>query len=450
MADSLFSKLKNAWNVFRNYEIEETYGTSRSQLTPSILTGGQNRYYGRGYGERSIIASIYTQMAIDVAAVDIRHARIGDNGQFLSNIHSKLHECLTLNANLDQSARALKQDLAMTIFEKGHACVVPVDTSINPNTGSFDILSLRVGVVTEWFSEKVVVRLYNQKKGVHEDILLNKSFVAIIENPFYSVMNEQNSTLQRLIRKLSLLDAIDEQLGSGKLDLIIQLPYVIKTEARREQAENRRKDIEMQLKGAQYGIAYTDGTERITQLNRPAENNLLKQVEWLTQKLYGELGMTPAVIDGTADEQVMLNYFNRTIEPVLVSITEEFTRKFLTLTARTQGQYIKAMRNPFNLVPIGNIAEMADKFTRNEILSSNELRGIIGFYPSNDPKADELRNANISAPKEEVAPEEKTESSPNLEDVPTKKLSPADKKKVLARILAKSLPKEKEINQNES
>lgn len=401
MAESLGSRIQHAWSVFRNGEHSRRYGASYSGLTQSTMYGSQGRQYSRRPGDRSIVTSIYNRMAVDAAAVDIRHARLGKNLQFLETIPSKLHNCLTLDPNLDQSARAFKHDLVMTMFEEGHAVVVPTDTTINPTVGSYDILSLRVGVVTDWYAEHVNVRLYNQQNGQQEEIILPKKTVAIIENPFYSVMNEHNSTLQRLIRKLYLLDAIDEQLNSGKLDIIIQLPYSIRHETRKKEAEKRRKEIEMQLKNAQYGIAYIDGTETVTQLNRPAENNLLKQIEWLTTQLYEQLSMTPEVVSGTADEQTMLNYYTRTIDPIMISVTEEFSRKFLTQTGRTQGQWIRAMRNPFGLASTSNVAEMADKFTRNEILTSNEFRGIIGYYPSEDPKADKLRNANISAPKEE-------------------------------------------------
>lgn len=430
MADSLFSRLKEAWNVFREGG-EQRYYSNTMASVPSELN------FGRGYrrtqyaSDGSVITSLYTRIAVDVASVDIRHAQLGTNKQFLSEIKSNLNRCLTLDSNLDQTARAFKQDLVFNMLENGHVCVVPVDTTVDQKTGAVDILSMRVGNVITWDASDVEVRLYNQKTGKYEDLYLPKSQVAIIENPFYSVMNMPNSTVQRLIRKIHLLDAIDEQIGSSKLDIIIQLPYVIKTEARRVEAEKRRKDIEMQLKGAQYGIAYTDGTERITQLNRPAENNMLKHVEWLTKKLYEEQGVTPAVLDGTADEQVTLNYFTRTIEPILVAITEEFTRKFLVEKQVESGEYVKALRNPFNLVPIANIAEMADKFTRNEILTSNEVRGIIGYYPSDDPKADKLRNANISAPKEDGS----TESESKPKEIEQPKPKTTDHRQKLLRMM---------------
>ena len=405
MADTLGSRLRRSWNVFRDRE-----GSRHDSFMPGDVevndgyrrSGRTSRSYRFGRsGERSIINSIYTRMAIDFAAADFRHVRVGKNNQFLETIQSSLNDCLTLNPNLDQEARTFFHDFIMTLFEEGHAVVVPVDTTGNPDFGAYDILSLRVGKVTRWFASSVMVDLYDQRTGQHREVMVSKEHVAIVENPFYSIMNETNSTLQRLLRKLQILDALDEELGAGKLDLIIQLPYVVKTDARREQAEKRRKDIEVQLRDAQYGIAYTDSTEKITQLNRPTDNNMLKQIEYLTQKLYVELGMTAEVVAGTADEQIMLNYSNRTIDPLWVTTANEFTRKFLTKTARTQNQRIKALRDPFKSTPIGNIAELVDKFTRNEIASSNEMRGVIGWYPSEDPKADELRNANISAPKEE-------------------------------------------------
>jgi len=343
-----------------------------------------------------MISSIYTRLSIDVASVDMRHVRLDDENRYIDDIVSGLNNCLTVEANLDQAARAFRQDVAMTLFDRGVAVLVPVDTSINPQqTGGFDILTLRVGDVVSWFPHHVRVNLYNETTGAREEITLHKSTVAIIENPLYAVMNEPNSTLQRLLRKLNLLDVIDEQSASGKLDLIIQLPYVIKSEARREQAEQRRKDIEFQLKGSQYGIAYTDGTEKITQLNRPAENNLMSQIEYLTAMLYGQLGLTEEVMNGTADEKAMLNYWNRTIEPVLTAMVESMRRSFLTKTARTQKQTVQFFRDPFRLVPIENIAEIADKFTRNEIMTSNEMRQVVGMSPHPDPKADQLLNSNM-------------------------------------------------------
>lgn len=399
------SRLKHAWNAFVNLDNRRNpadmgamYGTRPDRVRLMVSN------------ERSIISSIYTRLSIDVASVAIRHVRMDDNQRYLEEIESGLNNCLTLEANIDQAARAFRQDIAMTLFDRGVAALVPVDTSINPETsGSFDIKTLRVGEVVAWHPRHVRVSVYNEAVGRREEITLEKKFVAIIENPLYAVMNEPNSTLQRLLRKLQLLDVVDEQSSSGKLDMIIQLPYVIKSEARRQQAEQRRKDIEFQLKGSQYGIAYTDGTEKITQLNRPAENNLLKQVEYLMAMLYAQLGLTEEVMNGTADEKAMLNYNNRTIEPILGAIAEAMRRSFLTKTARSQKQTIMYFRDPFKLVPITDIAEIADKFTRNEILSANEVRSVIGIKPSEDPKADELRNSNMPAPSESVTPQQNLE-----------------------------------------
>lgn len=390
--------LKHAWNVFSNQEQRQT----SQNRTPST------EYYGPAYSrrpdrlryritnERSIISSIYTRLSIDVASVDMRHVRLDAENRYVEDIDSGLNNCLTIEANMDQAARAFRQDIALTLFDKGVAVLVPVDTSISPEqTGGFDILTLRVGEVVSWYPKHVRISLYNEAIAQRQEITLQKSAVAIIENPLYSVMNEPNSTLQRLLHKLNLLDAIDEQSASGKLDLIIQLPYVIKSEARRQQAEQRRTDIEFQLKGSQYGIAYTDGTEKITQLNRPAENNLMSQVEYLTTMLYGQLGLTEEVMNGTADEKAMLNYWNRTIEPVLTAIVEGMRRSFLTKTARTQRQSVEFFRDPFRLVPVENIAEIADKFTRNEIMTSNEMRQVVGMKPHPDPKADQLLNSNM-------------------------------------------------------
>jgi hypothetical protein len=335
-------------------------------------------------------------MSIDIASVEIRHTRHDDSDRYLSDIDSGLNDCLTVEANLDQAARAFRQDIVLTLFDKGVAAIVPVDTTVDPRvSGSFDIRTMRVGEITQWYPNHVRVNLYNEKVGYRQEILLEKRSIAIVENPLYSVMNEPNSTLQRLIRKLNLLDSVDEASSSGKLDLIIQLPYVVKSEARRQQAEQRRKDIEFQLKGSQYGIAYTDGSEKVTQLNRPAENNLLEQITTLTNLLYVQLGLTPEVMNGTANEAAMLNYNNRTIEPVMGAIVEAMKRNFLTKTARTQGQSIDYFRNPFKLVPMSDLAEMVDKFTRNEVLTSNEIRQFIGVKPSNDPKADQLINSNM-------------------------------------------------------
>jgi len=400
--------LKHAWNVFTNQE-DRLKAQPRNSPWPVQPDTGGPRYYGGGYAgarpdrmrlripnERSIISSIYTRLSIDVASVDMRHVRLDKENRYIEDIESGLNNCLTLEANIDQAARAFRQDVAMTLFDKGVAALVPVDTSINPQeTGGFDILTLRVGDIVTWYPKHVRVSLWNEDRQVREEITLNKSAVAIVENPLYAVMNEPNSTLQRLLNKLNLLDAIDEASASGKLDLIIQLPYVIKSEARRQQAEQRRADIEFQLKSSTYGIAYTDGTEKITQLNRPAENNLMSQIEFLTEMLYGQLGLTEEVMNGTADEKAMLNYWNRTIEPVLTAMVEAMRRRFLTKTARTQKQSILFFRDPFRLVPIENIAEIADKFTRNEIMTSNEMRQVVGLAPHSDPNADKLLNSNM-------------------------------------------------------
>ena len=397
MADNFIGRLQHAWNAFRNRDpTGNQYGYGPS------YGSRPDRTRMRFGNERSIVSSIYTRIGIDVAAVSIQHIRLDENGRYAEGISSNLNECLTVQANIDQSGRALIQDIAMSMFDEGVVAVVPVDTTLNPNeSGSFDIQSLRVGKILEWYPRHVRVQLYNDREGRRDEVILEKRFVAIIENPLYAVMNEPNSTLKRLVHKLNLLDSIDEQSGSGKLDLIIQLPYVIKTPARREQAEQRRKDIEMQLAGSKYGIAYTDGSEKVTQLNRPAENNLMAQIEYLTSMLYSQLGITENVFNGTAEEAEMLNYYNRTIEPVLAAITDGMNRTFLTKTARTQGQKIVYLREPFKLVPVNNLAEIVDKFTRNEILTSNEIRAMIGYKPVDDPKADELRNSNLSRAKEE-------------------------------------------------
>lgn len=401
-------RLQHGWNAFVNNRSPTTH---YSYIGPGNSRRPDRPRFSRG-NERSIVTAIFNRIALDVAAIDIMHCRLDEENRFTEIIESKLHNCLTLDANIDQTGRALKQDIVQSMFDEGCVAIVPVDTTTNPNTGSYDIASMRVGKVTEWFPRHVRVNLYNEQRGEKEDVVLPKSMVAIIENPLYAVMNEPSSTLQRLIRKLNLLDLIDEQSGSGKLDLIIQLPYIIKTDARRQQAEQRRKDIENQLAGSKYGIAYTDGTERITQLNRPVENNLLKQIEYLTNMLYSQLGITQAVLDGTADEKTMLNYYSRTIEPIVSAIVDEMKRKFLTKTARSQKQSIMFVRDPFKLVPANDLAEIADKFTRNQILSSNEIRQIIGRKPSSDPEADKLINHNISQPTEKtVTPEKVSEDS---------------------------------------
>ena len=390
-------RLAHAWNAFMN----------RDPTTSNIYSGSSyfnrpDRTRLRTGTEKSIINAIYNRLSLDTASMDIRHVRLDDNGRYIETIDSYFNECLTLSANTDQTSRMFMQDVAMSLLDEGSVAIVPVDTTFNPNTtSSYDILSLRTGKILEWFPQHVKIRVYDENKGVKKDVIIPKKNVALIENPYYSIMNAHNSTLQRLIRKLNILDAIDEQSGSGKLDMIIKLPYAIKGTTRQRQAEERRKKIEDQLTDSKYGIAYIDGTESITQLNRPVENNLMKQIEYLTNLLFSQLGLTQAILDGTADEKTMLNYYNRTIEPILSGITDEMKRKFLTKTARTQGQTIQFFRDPFKLVPVTEIAEIADTLTRNEIASSNEIRQIMGWKPSSDPKADELRNSNISAPNDE-------------------------------------------------
>ncbi len=409
MENNFGLRIKKAWNAFMNrsntvneYSYGSYYRPDRIRLT-------------RG-NERSIITAIVNKIALDIASLDIMHCRLDDNDRFKEVIKGNLNNCLTLEANLDQSYRAFFQDIVMTMFDEGCVAVVPVDTTTNPDeSDSFEILTMRAGRIVNWFPSHVRVSLYNERKGMREEIVVPKSKVAIIENPLYAVMNEPNSTLQRLARKLILLDSIDEQSGSGKLDLIIQLPYTVKSQARKDQANERRAEIERQLRGSKYGIAYTDGTEKITQLNRPVENNLMKQIEYLTSMLYSQLGISQAVLDGTADEKIMNNYYTRTIEPIANSIVDEMNRKFISKTARTQGQKILYFRDPFKLIPISQIAEIADKFTRNEILSSNEIRQVVGRRPSDDPKADELRNSNISHPKDE-----ESAATPISKDQPNK------------------------------
>lgn len=393
MEMSFGSRLKHAWNAFTG-NVQMNY----RDLGMSYSYRADRPRMSRG-NERSIVTSVYNRIALDVAALNVQHVRLDENGRFLSVIDDGLNNCLTLEANVDQTARSFVQDVVISMFDEGSVAIVPVDTTIDPNvSGSYDIQSLRVGQILDWYPQYIRARVYNEQTGRKEDIVVPKSTVAIIENPLYAVINEPNSTMQRLIRKLNLLDVIDEQSGSGKLDLIIQLPYVIRTEARRQQAENRRKDIENQLSGSKYGIAYTDGTEHITQLNRSVNNNLMSQIEYLTSMLYSQLGITQSILDGTADEKTMLNYNNRTIEPIISAIVDEMKRKFLTKTARSQHQSISFFRDPFKLVPVNDIAEIADKFTRNEIMTSNEIRQVVGMKPSDDPRADELRNKNLSAP----------------------------------------------------
>lgn len=421
----IFDVLRHSWDVFRNRE--PTYyniGSSSTYRPDRIRTFIRN--------EQSIVTSIYTRIALDVASINIRHCRVDENGRFKEYISSGLDNCLNLEANLDQTGRAFKQDIVESMFDEGVVAMVPVDTTIDPTvTGSYDIQTMRTGKILEWYPEHVKVQLYNQKTGHREELILPKRIIGIIENPMYSIINEPNSTMQRLIRKLALLDRVDETTSSGKLDMIIQLPYVIKSESRRKEAEKRKKDIEEQLKGP-YGIAYVDGTEKIIQLNRPVENNLMKQVEYLRNELYSQLGITQEVLNGTADEQTMLNYNSRTIEPIVSAITDEMTRKFLTKTARSQSQTIMFFRDPFRLVPVNNIAEIADKFTRNEILTSNEIRGVIGFKPSDDPKADKLINSNLNQPDEKQTNQstenksEENSSETSIGDIPISMLSEND------------------------
>ena len=395
MENNFGFRIRKAWNAFMNRDKSIVEYSNGSYYRPDRirLTRGN---------ERSIITAVVNKVALDVASLDLCHCRLDDNDRFKEILNTSLNECLTIEANLDQSYRAFVQDIVMTMLDEGCVAVVPVDTATNPNESeSFEILSMRAGRIVNWYPEAVRVSLYNERRGIREEIVIPKRKAAIIENPLYAVMNEPNSTLQRLTRKLILLDTIDEQSGSGKLDLIIQLPYTIKSQARRDQANERRAEIERQLQGSKYGIAYTDGTEKITQLNRPVENNLMKQIEYLTSMLYSQLGISQEVLDGTADEKTMNNYYTRTIEPIINAIVDEMNRKFISKTARTQKQKILYFRDPFKLIPISQMADIADKFTRNEILSSNEIRQIVGRKPSNDPKADQLWNSNISHPKEE-------------------------------------------------
>lgn len=402
MLKNLGGRLMHAWNAFSNREAVYGYPQYDFGMGYSIRPDRVRLTLG---SERTIVSSIYNQIAIDVSAISVVHARMDQNGRFLESVSSGLNECLSISANVDQSGRNFLQEAVMSLFDEGAIAIVPVDTTINPQvSGGYDIRSLRTGKILDWFPDHIRVEVYNEKLGRKEEVTLPKSMVAIIENPLYLVMNEPNSTLKRLVNKINLLDSIDTQSGSGRLDLFIQLPYTIKSDARRAQAIQRTKDIELQLAGSKYGIAYVDGSEKITQLNRPAENNLLKQVEYLTGMLYNQLGLTESVFNGTADEKTMLNYYNRTVEPVLSAIVDEMRRKFLTKTARSLGQDIVFFRDPFRLVPVLELAEIADKFTRNEILSSNEVRAIIGYKPSNQPGADELRNKNLNKSEVEAPP----------------------------------------------
>ncbi len=405
---AIVDRIKHAWNAFVGIDSQNDFAYNRGPMTYGGRPDRPRMLFGN---ERSIISSIYTRLGIDCAAIDILHVRLDDEKRYLEDVDSGLNNCLTIEANIDQAARAFRQDIVMTMFDKGTVAVVPVDTTINPNvSGSFDIKTMRVGHIVGWYPQHVKVDVWNENEGRRQEVTLDKKFVAIVENPLYSVMNEPNSTLQRLIRKLNMLDNMDEQVSSGKLDMIIQLPYVIKSEQRRVDANRRRTEIEDQLRGSKYGIAYTDGTEKITQLNRPVENNLLKQIEWLTSQLYAQLGLTPEVMTGTADEATMKNYHNRTIEPIITAIVEAMRRTFLTKTARSQKQSIMAFRDPFKMVPLADIAEIADKFARNEILSSNEIRQFIGIKPAKDPKADMLINSNMpqSPPQLSAAPDGST------------------------------------------
>ena len=407
-------RLQHAWNAF--VYNDNTY-TNPQNLGGFSTFKPDRVHFSRGV-EKSIVTSVYNRLALDVASLAIKHVRLDENGRYMEEVNSGLQNCLNIEANIDQTGRAFLQDVVMSMLDEGCVAIVPVDTTVNPAvSGSYEINTLRTGKILEWYPAHVRIRVYNDNKGIHEEITLPKSSVAIIENPLYAVINEPNSTMQRLIRKLNLLDVVDEQTSSGKLDLIIQLPYVIKSEARRKQAEERRKDIEVQLSGSKYGIAYTDGTERITQLNRPAENNLMKQVEYLTSMLYSQLGLTQSIMDGSADEKTMLNYYNRTIEPIIAAIVDEMKRKFLTKTARSQKQTVMYFRDPFKLVPVNEIAEIADKFTRNEIMTSNEIRQIVGMKPADDPSADELRNKNLNQSGEEIEAKQTPEKIQNEKEV---------------------------------
>lgn len=389
---ALMDRLKHAWNIFKNKDPTQV----NWNIGPSYGYRPDRMRYTRG-NERSIVTAVYNRIAMDVAAVNLKHIRLDKNDRYKETIDSGLNNCLSIEANLDQTGRAFIQDLVASMLDEGCVAAVPTDADDEPeDSGNFKVYTLRTGKILEWYPRHVKVEVYNEQEGQRQQIIIPKSTVPLIENPMYSVMNEPNSIYQRLVRKLTLLDVVDEQTSSGKLDLVIQLPYIIKTEARRVQAEKRRRDIEKQLSEGRYGIAYTDGTERITQLNRPVENNLMKQIEYLTSMFFSQLGITQSILDGTADEKTMLNYYNRTIEPILSAIADEMKRKFLTPTARSQKQTIAYFRDPFKLVPVNDIAEIADKFTRNEIMTSNEIRQVIGMKPSSDPKADVLRNKNLS------------------------------------------------------
>lgn len=407
--------LTHAWNLFA-YE-DSTKRRSPTGHGSSYYSNPNRTRFSRG-NERTIVTSVYNRIAIDAASIEIRHVRVDENDRFEDYINSGLDNCLSIEANIDQTSRNFVQDIVASMLDEGCVAVVPIDTTLDPNnTNSYDIQTMRTGKITQWFPDRVTVQLYNESTGMKQEVTLPKNQIAIIENPLYAVINEPNSTMQRLIRKLSLMDNVDEEVTSGKLDLIIQLPYLVKTEAKKMQAEERRKDIENQLNGSKYGVAYIDGTEHVTQLNRPLENNLMGQIQYLTELLYSQLGLTQSILDGTADDKTMNNYYNRTIEPILGAITEEFHRKFLTKTARSQKQAIRYFRDPFKLIPVSDVSEIADKFTRNEILSSNEVRQIIGMKPSKDPAADELRNKNLSQAKGDPANNQNGEPTGKTEEV---------------------------------
>ena len=410
---SIPSRLKHAWNAFqmnRNPTYTNNYYGSSSSTRPDRMR------FSRG-NERSIVTSIYNRIALDVSQLSFEHVQLDKDGRYSETKITGLNTCLTLEANLDQTSRAFFQDAALSMFDEGSIALVPIDTNLDPNiTGGYDIESIRVGQILTWYPKHIKVRLYNEQTGIKEDRIIPKSIAAIIENPFYTVMNQSNSTMQRLIRKLSLLDAIDEQSASGKLDLIIQLPYTVKSNLRKQQAEERRKAVEDQLYDSKYGIAYIDSTERVIQLNRPVENNLMSQIEYLQNLLYSQLGITQSILDGSADDKTMLNYYNRIVEPIAAAFVDEMRRKFLTKTARTQGQSIMFFRDPFKLVPVNELAEISDKLTRNEIASSNEMRQTIGWKPSKDPKADELRNKNLNQPESELQKDQTSQNLKGIED----------------------------------
>lgn len=410
---SIPSRLKHGWNAFkmnRSPTYTNNYYGSSSSTRPDRMR------FSRG-NERSIVTSIYNRIALDVSQLSFEHVQLDKDGRYSETKTTGLNTCLTLEANLDQTSRAFFQDASLSMFDEGSIALVPIDTNLDPNiTGGYDIESIRVGQILTWYPKHIKVRLYNEQTGIKEDRIIPKSIAAIIENPFYTVMNQSNSTMQRLIRKLSLLDAIDEQSASGKLDLIIQLPYTVKSNLRKQQAEERRKAVEDQLYDSKYGIAYIDSTERVIQLNRPVENNLMSQIEYLQNLLYSQLGITQSILDGSADDKTMLNYYNRIVEPIAAAFVDEMRRKFLTKTARTQGQSIMFFRDPFKLVPVSELAEISDKLTRNEIASSNEMRQTIGWKPSKDPKADELRNKNLNQPESELQKDPTSQGLKRIED----------------------------------